>query len=137
MMLARLQNIDREVTCTCEICETWSLSGKTPKNQRRIQRNGRKRVDRHSHFASIRSTGGDDGDAGCKLSQRRPVIAAVKALADIFRLFLHKCLRVDRVHEPREQSPRVIEAVDESAGDSADFPGAIKQLKHVRWRLEQ
>src|SRR5437899_11613811 len=58
VVLSRLQNVHREVSGVGEINEAGSLSRKTPEDQRRIQRHGRKRVDGHAHLALV-------GGAGC------------------------------------------------------------------------
>src|SRR5438445_9805532 len=102
VVLSRNQNVHREVSGVGEINEAGSLSRKTPEDQRRIQRHGRKRVDGHAHLAPV-------GGAGChhrhtrgEPTKRLPIIAPLEPLGHCLGFLLHERFRLSCIYEPGE-----------------------------------
>lgn len=116
MVLMSLQYVDRKVRRVRKISEAGRLPCQAPEDERWIQGNGRKGIDGHANFAAVGPTGGHDRHASRKLSESFPVISPVETFGDGLGLFLHELLGFRRVHEPREQGPRIVEAVDECTG---------------------
>src|SRR5207244_5918442 len=102
MVLVRLQNVHGKVSGVGEINEAGSLSRKTPEDQRRIQRHGRKGVDGHADLAPIRGAGCHYRHARGELTKRLPIITPIEALGHCLGFLLHERFRLSCIPEAWE-----------------------------------